>query len=396
MVQPAWRVQSRGVAALNFLLQSAGMRISSRPLIALLVASCLASLAGCVAGSMPSSGPSEKSIRTGQATSLPGLEVITVTPEVTRRLLGNQNKTKFSEAWGAALKPGNVLGFGDVVEVSVWEAPPAMLFGVTLGDSRQSGGMSTARNAVLPEQVVNASGEITIPFVGAVTAAGRTLEQLQADIAQRLQGKANQPQVLARVLRNVSSNVTVVGDVAQAQRMPITAKGERLLDALAASGGVRQPVGKISLQITRGSTVLTQPLEQVIAEPSENILLQPGDVITALFQPFSLTVLGATGTNREVDFEAQGISLAQALGRVNGLQDYRADARGVFIFRYEAGKPVVYRVDLKDAAAFFVAQDFPMRHKDVLYVANSPAVELQKFLNILGSVVAPASTLRNF
>ena len=51
---------------------------------------------------------------------------------------------------------------------------------------------------------------------------------------------------------------------------------------------------------------------------------------------------------------------------------------------------------LNQRAAFFVAQDFPMRHKDVLYVANSPAVELQKFLNILGSVVAPASTLRNF
>ena len=290
-------------------------------------------LAGCVTGAMPSSGPSENSISAAGAASLPGLNVVTVTPEVTRRLLASQATTKFSSAWGAALKPDNVLGFGDVVEISVWEAPPAMLFGVTLGDSRQNGGMSTARNAVLPEQVVNASGEITIPFVGSVTAAGRTLEQLQADVAQRLQGKANQPQVLARVLRNVSSNVTVVGDVTQAQRLPITAKGERLLDALAAAGGVRQPVGKISLQVTRGNTVLTQPLEQVIADPAENVFLQPGDVVTALYQPFSLTVLGATGTNREVDFEAQGISLAQALGRVNGLQDYRADARGVCAHR---------------------------------------------------------------
>ena len=322
--------------------------------------------------------------------------MVSVTPAVARELAAARSQASFAKTWGSVPKPGNVLGLGDVVELSVWEAPPAALFGGSLSDSRQLGGVSTARSAVLPEQVINAAGEITVPFVGAVPAAGRTLEQLQADVAQRLQGKANQPQVLARVLRNVSSNVTVVGEVAQSQRMPITAKGERLLDALAAAGGVRQPVGKMSLQVTRGSTVLTQPLEQVIAEPAENILLQPDDVVTALYQPFSLTVLGATGSNREVDFEAQGISLAQALGRVNGLQDYRADARGVFIFRYEAGKPVVYRVDLKDAAAFFVAQDFPMRHKDVLYVANSPVVELQKFLNILGSVVAPASTLRNF
>lgn len=37
--------------------------------------------------------------------------------------------------------------------------------------------------------------------------------------------------------------------------MPLTAKGERLLDALAAAGGVHQPVVKMSLQITHGSQV---------------------------------------------------------------------------------------------------------------------------------------------
>ena len=30
-----------------------------------------------------------------------------------------------------------------------------------------------------------------------------------------------------------------------------------------------------------------------------------------------------------------------------------------------------------------------MRNKDVLYVANAPAAELQKFLNLVGSVVYP-------
>ena len=44
--------------------------------------------------------------------------------------------------------------------------------------------------------------------------------------------------------------------------------------------------------------------------------------------------------------------------------------------------------------AFFVAQDFPMRHKDVMYVSNAPAAELQKFLNIVGSVAGPILTLR--
>ncbi len=192
--------------------------------------------------------------------------------------------------------------------------------------------------------------------------------------------------------------------------MPLTAKGERLLDAVAAAGGVRQPVGKTTVQVTRGEVVQSMALDSVIQDPKQNIVLQPGDVVTALFQPLSFTALGATGKNEEVFFEAQGITLAQALARAGGLQDQRADAKGVFIFRYEeplvlgvAGEnppltpdgkvPVIYRVDLKDPRSFFVAQGFPIRNKDVMYVSNAPAAELQKFLNILTSVVFTAQGL---
>ena len=48
---------------------------------------------------------------------------------------------------------------------------------------------------------------------------------------------------------------------------------------------------------------------------------------------------------------------------------------------------VVYRLDLKDPAVFFAAQNFPVQNRDVLYVSNAPAAELQKFLNILTSSI---------
>jgi polysaccharide export outer membrane protein len=370
-------------------------------------------LGGCStqSGWLSSAGPSAEQVAaiaqpkaTGQTNAI---QVLDVTDAVARQVKASQRRTLFSENWGQAKSQGLVVGAGDVLEVSVWEAPPASLFGSAVMDPR--GGAQAARLTSLPEQMVNTAGTINVPFAGAVPAAGRMPQDIEADITQRLKGKANQPQVMVRVTRNATSNVTVVGEVAQSLRMPLTAKGERLLDALAATGGVRQPVGKMSLQITRGSQVLALPLDVIIADPLQNITLQPGDVVTALHQPFSLTALGATGRNEELNFESQGITLAQALGRVGGLQDARADARGVFVFRFEdaaaligasataatgAKVPVVYRVDLKDPAAFFVAQDFPMRHKDVMYVSNAPAAELQKFLNIVGSVAGPILTLR--
>jgi polysaccharide export outer membrane protein len=184
-----------------------------------------------------------------------------------------------------------------------------------------------------------------------------------------------------------------------------------LLDALATSGGVRQPVNKMTLQLTRGSTVQSLPLQMIIQDPKQNILLQPGDVITALYQPLSFTVLGATGKNEEINFETQGISLAQALARSGGLNDARADARGVFIFRFEDermliapassaitpdGKvPVIYQVDLRDPGSFFVTQSFTVQNGDVLYVANAPAAELQKFMNIVVSAFYPAAVSKS-
>jgi len=177
-----------------------------------------------------------------------------------------------------------------------------------------------------------------------------------------------------------------------------------VLDAMAAAGGVRQPLGKITIQLSRGDQVISMPMDSVVQDARQNVMLEGGDVLAALYQPLSFTALGATGKNDEINFEAQGITLAQALGRVNGLQDPRSDARGVFIFRFEqpglvkAGSqplpqapdgtiPVVYRMDLKDPRSFLIAQDFPMHDKDVLYVANASSAELQKFLAILSSAI---------
>lgn len=360
-------------------------------------------LSGCstLPAWLASSGPSVAQVVEQEKVDSP-IPVVEVSDAVARRVLAAQRADSFAEVLSAKAPPGYVVGAGDVLEVSVWEAPPAALFGAAGVDPRA--GLTTTRQTTFPEQIVNTDGVINVPFAGTVPVAGKAPQQIEADLVQRLKDKANQPQVLVRVIRNATSNITVVGEVAASTRMPLTATGERLLDAVAAAGGVRQPVGKITLQLSRAGMVKAMPLDSVIQDPRQNVYLQPGDVVTALFQPLSFTALGATGKNEEINFEAQGITMAQALGRIAGVRDNQADARGMFIFRFEdpevvkadgrslpqtpEGKvPVVYRVDLKDPRTFLVLQNFPVKNKDVVYVANAPAAELQKFLNILSSTV---------
>lgn len=356
---------------------------------------------------MPTAGPTGKEIEAAAQGSgaEPAIQVVDVDSDVVRKLLAQRRQRLFSEVLKQPGESNQLVGPGDALEVNIWEAPPATLFsGPTSTDPRS--GSTGARNTTLPEQIVDRDGSIYVPFAGRIDAAGRRFAAIEADIVRGLTGKAHMPEVLVRRTKNRSATVTVVGEVASSVSLPLTPGGERLLDALAAAGGVRQPVSKTTVQITRGDQFAALPLDTVIRDPLQNVHLQAGDVVTAMFQPLSFTALGATGKNEEINFEAQGISLAQAIARAGGLQDFRADAQGVFIFRLEPRDalqwprqpaattpdgqvPVVYRLNLKQPSSFFVMQSFAIQNKDIVYVSNAPAAELQKFLGLVFSVAYP-------
>jgi polysaccharide export outer membrane protein len=380
------------------------MIISVRKLSVLFLAAV--TLAGC--GMFGASGPTAGGVLAAKRQQIEhaDIKVVDVDATVAQHILATTRRSLFSEAFGEGAAVNTVVGRGDALDISLWEAPPAVLFGSIMADPRSaaSSALPVGRNVDLPAQVVESNGRITVPFAGSIQAAGRTTEQIQRDIVDRLTGKAHMPQAIVRLTRNVSANVTVVGDVTNSGRVPLTARGERLLDVVAAAGGVKQSVAKTSIQLTRGGNMLTVPMEQIIRDPAQNIILRPNDVVTALYQPYSFTALGAVKNNAEIQFEATGLTLSQALGRIGGLDDNRANVRGAFIFRFEdpaalpddirAGArmasngrvPVIYRIDLHNPATFFAAQMFPVRDKDIIYVSTAPGADFQKFMNIISSI----------
>jgi polysaccharide export outer membrane protein len=365
-------------------------------------------LTGC-AGILPTIGPGRARIDGARAPpNSPAIQIVDVDDAVTRRLVAQRAQRLFSETLGNERIGARTVGAGDVLEVSIWEAAPATLFSTPASAGNV---IATSRSTTLPEQAVDDEGCIMVPFAGRIVAAGRTLPAIETEIAKRLSKKANQPEVLVRMTRNLASNATVVGEVNSSTRVSLLPGNERLLDALAAAAGVRQPVNKMTIQVTRANNVYSLPLETIIRDPRQNVPLQPGDVITALFQPYSFTALGATGKNEEVNFETQGITLAQALARSGGLIDARSNPRAVFIFRFESESalawphepvmttedgmvPAVFRIDLSDPASFFLIQRFPIENRDILYVSNASITEIQKFLNVVFSVAYPILAIK--
>ena len=104
------------------------------------------------------------------------------------------------------------------------------------------------------------------------------------------------------------------------------------------------------------------------------------------------------------------MTLVEALAKAGGLIDERSDPAGVFLFRWEppnvvdalkapnlatgpgGTSPVVYRLDLSDAHAYFLAQRFPVEDKDIIYVANAQLNELRKFFELISTLTGPVLT----
>jgi polysaccharide biosynthesis/export protein len=363
----------------------------------------LGALGGCAAertGWMPTGGPGLAAFAQPRTPTGPALTVVDLREPRVRRL-----EAVATPSLARSLTPGpsgaDRIGPGDAVAVTLWEAPPAVLWGAP-SESAAGGVPAVAHPTALPAQPVSADGAITVPFAGRVPVVGLTPAEVERVIVERLRPKAHAPEAVVTLESRVAATVTVVGAVNQTTRLGLTAKGERLLDALAAAGGPKAPLEKSTVQVTRGSEVVAVPLQNVVRDPTENIPLIAGDVVAVYYQPASFIALGALTRNDEVQFEATGISIAQALGRVNGLIDQRATPRGVFLFRQERAAavaalglsapadadgsvPVVYTLDLTDPASVLAAQHFAMRDHDVLYVANAPTAELQKFLSLIAT-----------
>ena len=299
-----------------------------------------------------------------------------------------------------------VIGIGDGVSVTIWEASAGGLFSAP--PIAAAGFSSGANSATIPEQVVGRDGAITVPYAGRVQVAGRTTRAVQSVIEKALAGKAIQPQVLVNVVRPTSNTVSVGGEaIERGSRVPLSVQGDRLLDVIAAAGGVKVPVNETYVELARGSVTARVPLTRVIADPRENIFMQANDVLTLVRDPQTFLAVGATDRNAQIPFDADGITLAEALVKAGGLQDQRSDPQGVFIFRYENPTiarelipqlavrgpevPIVYRLDLRNPNSLFIEQKFRMANHDLVYVSNAPLVEAEKVIGIFNSVLTPAS-----
>jgi len=364
-------------------------------------------LAGC--GSfLPASGPLSSDIVSQE--SVPGAltgYVLVNLDERVASITASQPRESFKRVFTAGRPaPDLRIGVSDSVVVTIWEAAAGGLFSAA---PTQLGVSAGSRTATIPEQVVARDGTIEVPYAGRLKVAGMTPAQVEQEIVQALAHKAIEPQVVVTISRNLSNTASVGGEVNKGERVPLSTKGDRILDVIATAGGIRIPPTDAFIRLTRGRRTVSVAYNTILSHPEENVYTMPGDDITIVRDPQTFTTFGSTGRNAQVPFDAAGITLEEAIAKSGGLLDFRADPAGIFLLRFEPTKlvkqidpkrplpsqgnlvPVIYQLNLRDTNSFFLARSFPMQDKDILYVSNASSDPLQKFFNIFGAVIAPAT-----
>ncbi|MBE7620705.1 polysaccharide export protein [Gluconacetobacter entanii] len=361
-------------------------------------------LAGC--DTLPDSGPTESGVKSAQSNpkkNTIGYGIVQVSPDLIT-LLNSESPPLFSNIeQSPAMSHYNSdrAGPGDTLEIDVYE------MGDSLYVSRPSSANASevAKRSNFSAIVVNGDGTIDMPYIGHIRVENLTSDEIADKIRAGMKTQSQAPQVMVRISKNLANSIIIFGDIRRSGRLPLSLHEERLVDVIALSGGGLHPSEDTMVQLTRHGQIAEGPLKLIEDDPAQNIMMEAGDRLQLIYEPRTFTVFGAAGKPTETAFSKSSVNLAEALARVGGPADSRADPNAIFVFRYESSDiaerlglpvspdskttPIVYQLDMMNPASFFLAEHFVMKNKDTIFIANAKSNKVSKVFNLINTLIAP-------
>lgn len=307
-------------------------------------------------GSKPATAPagvgSESAPESGSAPSfvpVPQLDI----PKV------HLDEAPSAEALPAGAKPAPYLAaVEDVLEISVY-------------------GESELTRAV----PVRPDGKISYTFVGDIDAAGRSVEEIRADLKEKLSGYLRSPEVTVIAREFGRQKVYVGGEVKQPGVFFLTSRENTLADVFFKAGLAtdRADVANAVL-VRRGRLVDVDFARMVRGDISLNVTLENGDLV---YVPEAseryVYVLGEVRTQGAVETTIP-ISILNALSRSGGMNQGTAKSREIAVLRGGLKDPKVAVVDFRRLLEGDMSQNIMVQPGDIVYVPTTALGKYNQFI----------------
>ncbi|MBY6090614.1 polysaccharide biosynthesis/export family protein [Pseudooceanicola sp. 502str34] len=267
---------------------------------------------------------------------------------------------------------------------------------------------SSTKAAEMRNLLVGSDGTVFMPYVGPVRVSGQSPEEARRTLQEKLNPVLQDAQVQLAFNAGQGNSIDIVSGVSSPGTYPLPNRNYTILSALSQGGGISPTLRNPVVRLQRAGQNYEISAKQLFKDASKNIVMRGGDQIIVEQDDRFFTALGAAGREELLYFDRDKITALEALSMIGGINDNRADPKGILILRefpnsvlrFDGTGPskqqVIYTIDLTSADGLFGARNFTINPGDTVLATESPVTSIRTIFGIIGNLVGVSNSVNNF
>lgn len=274
------------------------------------------------------------------------------------------------------------LGPGDIINVIVWDHPELTI------------PAGSYRSAEVSGTLVAEDGTIFYPYAGMLKVEGLSVREVREILAKRLADYIEKVQLDVRVVAFRSKRIYVVGEVREPGLQEINDLPVTMLDAVNRAGGFSPEADHSRVLLTRGGDTYRVDLQAVYEDGQtwQNLRLEAGDILNVPDRQYNkIFVLGEVAKPGSYVMNKRRATLAEVLGDAGFVNPITSNPGWIFVLRGDVDRPELFHLDARSPDALLLADRFPMRPRDIVYV---DVADVARWNRVITNIL-PTATMLN-